>query len=162
MRMSRLGWYYTIGIITSTPDLSRTAQSSLYRLTSIFSMPHLRCLANPFVLMFRSQAQLLLDLLHLLRIARKLRVSFISLVKWQTQLTLPISSDSLTQLRPFILFNLMTILSGVEVFEGSDFFLKSLVRKVPIPKDASHQSSISQNAYRTQNSPAIPCSSHIA
>lgn len=44
-------------------------------------MPHLRCLANPFVLMFRTQTQLLLDLLDLLRIARELRVSFVPLMK---------------------------------------------------------------------------------
>jgi hypothetical protein len=125
-------------------------------------MPHLRYLANPFVLMFCTQTQLLLDLLDLLRIARELRVSFLPPIKRQNQLTLPISSESLTQLRPLILFSLMTILSGVDVLEWSEFFLKSLVRKVPIPKDASHQSSISQNAYRTQNSPAIPCSSHMA
>jgi hypothetical protein len=91
--------------------------------------------------MFRTQTQLLLDLLDLLRIARELQVSFVPPTDRRNQLTLPMSSESLTQLRPLILFNLMTILSGVEVFEGSDFFLKSLVRKVPIPKDASHQSS---------------------
>jgi hypothetical protein len=112
-------------------------------------MPHLRCLANPFVLMFRTQTQLLLDLLDLLRIARELQVSFVPPTDRRNQLTLPMSSESLTQLRPLILFNLMTILSGVEVFEGSDFFLKSLVRKVPIPNDASHQSSRSRNANRT-------------
>jgi len=44
-------------------------------------MFHFRCLAYPFVLMFRTQTQFLLDLLDLLRIARELRVSFVPLIK---------------------------------------------------------------------------------
>lgn len=51
----------------------------------------------------------------------------------------PLSSVSLTHSKPSMRRSLMTILSGLEVTEGSDDLWKSFVRFVPIPKEASDQ-----------------------
>ena len=53
--------------------------------------------------------------------------------------TLPLSSDSLTQSFPSILFSLMTILSGFDTSSGVDAFRKSFERNVPMPNDAASQ-----------------------
>jgi len=53
------------------------------------------------------------------------------------QLTLPTSSESLTQLFPLILLSLITMFNGAEDWDGSDAFWKSFVRNVPIPNDAT-------------------------
>lgn len=62
----------------------------------------------------------------------------ISLQYGDLRFTLPTSSESLTQSLPLIRFSLITMLSGVDGFERSDFFWKSFVRNVPIPNEAIH------------------------
>jgi hypothetical protein len=69
------------------------------------------------------QTQLGLNALDFLNVAGVLHLSHDSaLYAGCPRLTLPLSSDSLTQLFPLILFSLITILSGFDTSSGFDAF----------------------------------------
>jgi hypothetical protein len=116
----------------------KAVQPAVYHLSLLFLLP-IYPLSIPLVHMIHRQTQFFLDSLDLIHIPSVLPDQLLDPTSniQQERPTLPISSESFTQLRPLILLSLMTIFSGVDTVLLSDAFLKSFVRNVPIPNEAT-------------------------